>query len=169
MRWYNGSVALMGTLMVALGFALLVRGALEYRNILVPIVEGRESEEAVDVACRLAAERRATIVALRVIVIPLELPLDAYLPEDVHRADELLDQARAVGELYGVRVIGRIVRARQAGGAIVEEALRRQSDIVVLGAPRGKHARRAVFGKTVDYVLRHAPTRVMVAAGRRVA
>ena len=51
--------------------------ALEYRNILVPIVEGRESEEAVDVACRLAAERRATIVALRVIVVPLELPLDA--------------------------------------------------------------------------------------------
>jgi len=33
MRWYNGSVALMGTLMVALGFALLVRGALESKPI----------------------------------------------------------------------------------------------------------------------------------------
>jgi APA family basic amino acid/polyamine antiporter len=150
---------------VLLGAAI----ALEYRNILVPIVEGRESEEAVDVACRLAAERRATIVALRVIVVPLELPLDAYLPDEVRRADELLARARAVGELYGVRVIGRIVRARQAGRAIVDEALRRQSDIVVLGAPRVKHARRQLFGKTVDYVLRTAPTRVMLAAGKRAA
>jgi basic amino acid/polyamine antiporter, APA family len=143
--------------------------ALEYRNILVPIVEGRESEEAVDVACRLAGERRATIVALRVIVVPLELPLDTELPDEEGRADELLDQARAVGELYGVRVLGRIVRARQAGRAIVDEALRRQSDVIVLGAPRARHTRRAVFGKTVDYVLRSAPTRVMVAAGKRVA
>jgi APA family basic amino acid/polyamine antiporter len=150
---------------VLLGAAI----ALEYRNILVPVVEGRESEEAVEFACRLAGERRSTIVALRVIVIPLERPLDIELQDEEHRADELLDQARAVGELYGVRVIGRIVRARQAGRAIVEEAQRRQSDIVVLGAPRFKHTRRAVFGKTVDYVLRNAPTRVMVASGKKVA
>ncbi len=141
--------------------------ALEYRDILVPVVEGRESEEAVEVACRLASERRSTIVALRVIVVPLEQPLDADLGDEEHRADELLDQARAVGELYGVRVIGRIVRARQAGRAIVEEAQRRQSEIVVLGAPRAKHTRSAVFGKTVDSVLRNAPTRVMVASGKR--
>ena len=51
--------------------------ALEYRTILVPVVDGPSREEAVDVACRLAAERGATIVAVRVIVVPLELPLDA--------------------------------------------------------------------------------------------
>ena len=39
--------------------------ALEYRNILVPIVEGPQSEEAVEVACRLAAERKSTIVAMK--------------------------------------------------------------------------------------------------------
>jgi APA family basic amino acid/polyamine antiporter len=150
---------------VLLGAAI----ALEYRNILVPVVEGRESEEAVEVACRLAGERRSTIVALRVIVVPLEQPIDVLLPEEEERANELLDQARAVGELYGVRVIGRIVRERQAGRAIVEEALRRQSEIVVLGAPRAKHTRRAVFGKTVDHVLRNAPTRVMVASGKKAA
>ena len=145
--------------------------ALEYRNILVPVVEGRESEEAVDLACRLAAERRATIVALRVLVVPLEQPLDASMRDEEAHADDLLDRARDLGELYGVRVISRIVRARQAGRAIVEEAARRQSEIVVVGAPRTGRPRpsRAVFGKTVDYVLRHAPCRVMVAVGTRAA
>jgi len=28
---------------------------------------------------------------------------------------------------------------------------------------------RAIFGHTVDYVLKHAPCRVMVAAGKRAA
>ncbi len=141
--------------------------ALEYRTILVPIVSGPESHEAVDLAARLAAERGAAIVALRVIVVPLDRPLDADLHEEEAEADRLLDEARATGETYGVRVIERLVRARNAGRAIVEDAVSRQAEIIVLGAPSGRH--REIFGKTVDYVLKNAPCRVMVAAGRKAA
>src|SRR5215213_8131760 len=101
--------------------------ALEYRSILVPIVAGRESREAIDLAARLAAERRATIVALRVVVIPMELPLDADLAAAEEEADRLLDEAHAIAEIYGVRNVERLVRSRHAGRAIVEEAERRQA------------------------------------------
>jgi APA family basic amino acid/polyamine antiporter len=144
--------------------------ALEYRNILVPVSVSLESEEAVDLACRLATERGASIVAVSVIEVPLELPLDARLPEEEERANRLLDEARAIGESYGVHVIGRLLRARRAGGAIVEEAARRGSEIIVIGAPRkDRRGRRGIFGGTVDYVLKHAPCRVMVAAAPRAA
>jgi basic amino acid/polyamine antiporter, APA family len=146
---------------VPLGPAL----ALEYRAILVPVVAGDQSREAVDVAAKLATERAGRIVLLRVIVVPLELPLDADLTEELEEADRLLDDARAVAAPYGVRTVERVVRARNAGSAIVEEAERRQTEIIVLGAPRGSH--RNVFGHTVDYVLKNAPSRVMVAAGRK--
>jgi APA family basic amino acid/polyamine antiporter len=148
---------------VPLGPAL----ALEYRSILVPIVVGDQSREAVEVAARLATERAGRIVLLRVVVVPLELPLDADLAEELEEADRLLDEARAVAAPYGVRTIERVVRARNAGSAIVEEAERRGTEIIVLGAPRGRH--RNVFGHTVDYVLKNAPSRVMVAAGRQAA
>jgi APA family basic amino acid/polyamine antiporter len=141
--------------------------ALEYRTILVPIVAGAESHEAIDIAARLAAERGATIVALRVIVVPMDQELSAPLPDDEAKADRLLDDARLVASAYGVRTIDRIVRSRHAGRAIVDEAVRRQAEIVVLGSPRGRH--RAIFGGTVDYVLKNAPCRVMVAARRQVA
>jgi basic amino acid/polyamine antiporter, APA family len=141
--------------------------ALEYRNILVPIVSGAEGREAVDLAARLAADRGATIVALRVIVVPLDLPVDAALPEQEDEADRLLDEARNTAELYGVRMVERLLRARSAGRAIVEESDRRQSEIVVLGSRRA--GRSQIFGKTVDYVLKHAPCRVMIAAGSRAA
>ena len=141
--------------------------ALEYRSILVPVVSGAAGHEAIDLAARLATERRATIVALRVIVVSLDRPLDVGLSDDEALADKLLDDARVVASSYGVRTIDRVVRARHAGRAIVEEATRRQTEIIVLGVPRGRH--KAIFGKTIDYVLKNAPCRVMVAAGKKVA
>ena len=141
--------------------------ALEYRSILVPVKPGRESEEAIDFACRLAADRGSSIAAVSVVTVPLELPLDAELPEAETAANEALDAAVAIGELYGVNVIGRLLRARRPGRAIVREAERRQTEIIVLGAPRGEHPRRALFSETVDYILKNAPSRVMVVAGRK--
>jgi APA family basic amino acid/polyamine antiporter len=145
--------------------------ALEYRSILVPVVPGHPSEEAMDVACRLAAERRAAIIAVSVIEVPLELPLDAWLPAEVTAANETLDEARAIGDSYGVNVTVRLIRGRRAGKAIVEEASRRGSEIVVMGGPRLRFSsgRRAIFGDTVDYVLKHALCRVMVAAAKAAA
>jgi basic amino acid/polyamine antiporter, APA family len=143
--------------------------ALEYRNILVPIAPGYPSDEAMDVACRLATERRAAIVALTALEVPLELPLDAYLAEQSVEANRQLDEARAIGETYGVKVIERLSRTRNAGRAIVDEATRRGSEIIVMGGPRHvrlQRGKRRIFGDTVDFVLRNAPCRVMVAAAK---
>jgi basic amino acid/polyamine antiporter, APA family len=148
---------------IPLGAAL----ALEYRSILVPIVAGEESREAVELAARLATERAGRIVLLRVVVVPLELPLDADLADELYGAHRLLDAARGIAEPYGVRVVERVVRARNAGRAIIEEAERRGSEIIVLGARRGLH--KTIFGGTVDFVLKHSPSRVMVAAGKKAA
>jgi len=145
--------------------------ALEYRRILVPVIAGQASDDALDVACRLAAERRATILALTVIEVPLGLAYEDVPEEDERAANRELDEARAIGESYGVTVLPRLRRSRNAGRAIVDEARIRNAEIIVLGAPAKELGRRkrAVFGSTVDYVLRNAPCRVMVASGRSAA
>ncbi len=140
--------------------------ALEYRRILVPVVPGKPSDEALDIACRLAAERGARIVAVSVIEMPLDRPLADVAPELESLANRELDEAVAVGDSYGVPVVGRLERARAAGPAIVAEAEARQAEIIVLGARRMELTarQRAVFGKTVDYVLKNAPCRTLVVA-----
>lgn len=145
---------------VAYGPAL----ALEYRRVLVPVVPGHASDEALDVACRLAAERGAQIWAVTVLEVPLHLPLTAELPFEEERADRELDEAVAIGETYGVRVVPRLLRARSAGAELVAEATRRGAEIVIVGTPR-RGRRGALLGRTVDHVLKNAPCRVMVAAG----
>ena len=147
----------------AVGAAL----ALEYRRIVVPIFDDEVSFEAMDVACRLAAERGATVVAVTAVEVPLEQSLDEIDPRIGAESDRLLDRARAIGELYGVHTITRLERARNAGRAIVEEAERRQAEIIVLGASRRERA--PIFDRQIDFVLKHAPCRVMVAAPHRAA
>jgi APA family basic amino acid/polyamine antiporter len=142
----------------------------EYRTIVVPVKRTEESEEALVAAARLAAERHATVAIVHVIEVPLSLPLDAKLPEEEDTAEDLLDDAQALVERYGVRAVTRLLRARKAGPAIVEEVRRRDAELVLLGAPRPAVAgRRTLFGGTVDYVLRESPCRVLVAAGKRAA
>jgi APA family basic amino acid/polyamine antiporter len=140
--------------------------ALEYRRLLVPVIPGQPSDAAMDLACQLASERGARIVALNVVEVPLDRPLTAELPDLEQVANHELDEAMAIGASYGVRVVGRLERAHAPGPAIVAEADARNSEIIVLGSPR-RHltaAQSAVFGKTVDYVLKHARCRVLVAA-----
>ena len=66
----------------------------------------------------------------------------------------------------------RIARTRNIGRAIVDEAIRRHSEIIVMAGPRRMRlqcGRRQIFGDAVDFVLRHAPCRVMVATPRERA
>ncbi|HEX2428397.1 MAG TPA: universal stress protein, partial [Gaiellaceae bacterium] len=102
----------------ALGPAL----ALEYRNLLVPVIPGQPSDAAMDVACRLAAERRARIIALNVLEVPLDHALTDRFPDLERVANAELDEAAAIGDSYGVRVLTRLERAHAAGPAIVTEA-----------------------------------------------
>ena len=142
----------------------------EYRTIVVPVVRTGETEEALVAAARLAAERGTTVAVVTVVEVPLALPLDAHLRDEEDAAETLLDDAQALVESYGVRAVTRLMRARQAGPAIVDDARRRDAELIVLGAPRrAVGGRRRLFGRTVDYVLREAPCRVLIAAGAGMA
>jgi basic amino acid/polyamine antiporter, APA family len=63
-----------------------------------------------------------------------------------------------------VMVEGKVVRSRSIGEAIVDEARHGGVDLIVMGSsPRWRRQSR-FFSPTVDYVLRHAPSELMVIA-----
>jgi basic amino acid/polyamine antiporter, APA family len=137
-----------------------------YRRLLVPVVDNVESARAVEIACRLAAENHASIIALAVIEVPPLLPLDAHMADGEDEAFRLLERVGATGDAYDVEVTRRLLRARDAGAAIVGQAAKAGIEVIVIGAPRTRlQSSRAVGLKaTVESVLRDAPCRVMVIA-----
>jgi APA family basic amino acid/polyamine antiporter len=135
-----------------------------FRRVLVPMKLGPIGEEMVATAVALAKERSASVDAVYVIRVPLELPLDAELIDEEEMATSSLAEAQLLGDEHEVRVEPITVRARSIGQAIVAEAAERGSDLIVLGsAPRWRR-QSAFFSPTVDYVLRNAPCDVLVVA-----
>nr|MBA2293562.1 universal stress protein [Actinomycetota bacterium] len=134
-------------------------------RVLVPMKLGAIGEEMVATAIALAKEQGAAVDAITVVKVPRERPLEAPLPDDVQaRADESVAEARALGEENGVEVNAETVVARSIGHAIVDEAVRRGADLIVVGSsPRWRRQSR-FFSPTVDHVLKHAPCEVLVVA-----
>jgi APA family basic amino acid/polyamine antiporter len=135
-----------------------------YRRILVPMKIGPIGEEVLGTALKLAEEHSCAVTALYVIRVPLDKPLDAALVDVEEEAEASLAEAKLLGADHGVEVKGIVVRARAIGEAIVDEARGREADLVVMGSsPRWRRQSR-FFSPTVDYVLRKAPSEVMVIA-----
>jgi APA family basic amino acid/polyamine antiporter len=135
-----------------------------FSRILVPMKLGEIGEEMAATAVKLAQERNATVEALYVIRVPLELPIDAPLEDREEAAAAALAEARLLGEENGVQVNGETIRARSIGEAIVEEAAKRDVDLIVLGSHPRWRRRSRFFSPTVEYVLRRAPCEVLIVA-----
>jgi basic amino acid/polyamine antiporter, APA family len=135
-----------------------------FTSILVPMKLGDIGEEMVATAVKLAQERQCPVEALHVIKVPLDFALDAELEKEEERARESLAEAQALGADHGVEVRATTVRGRSIGEAIVREAERTGTDLIVLGsAPRWRRQSR-FFSPTVDYVLKKAPCEVLIVA-----
>ena len=138
---------------------------MEFDRILVPMKLGDIGEEMVATAIALAKERGAQIEAITVVRVPRRFELEGDLPADVAaKVDASLEEARALGADYGVEVRGDVVRARSIGHAIVDEAARRNADLIVLGSAARWRRQSRFFSPTVDFVLRRAPCEVLVVA-----
>jgi APA family basic amino acid/polyamine antiporter len=136
----------------------------EFHRILVPMKLGPIGEEMVATAVALAEDHDAAIDAVFVILVPLEHAIDAPLHDLEEQAAASLAEATLLGEEHGVHVEPITVRARSIGRAIVEQAVERESDLIVLGSSPRWRRQSAFFSPTVDYVLRTAPCEVLVVA-----
>ena len=136
----------------------------EFSKILVPMKLGQIGKETVATAVKLAQERNAAVETLFVIRVPLDLPFDAPLADVEEQAAASIAEAQALGAENDVPVVGRIVRARSIGDAIVEAAAETGADLIVLGSsPRWRRQSR-FFSPTVEYVLRMASAEVLIVA-----
>jgi nucleotide-binding universal stress UspA family protein len=143
-----------------------VSAAAGLRTTLVPVNTVHPLPgDAVQLAARLAAERRDPVIQLLAFTeIPLaediDVPLDRL--EDVVR--DLLGEARARAGRFGVAVHGRHVRTRDAAEVILAEADRCDAQAIVIGADGLAAAthRQALHDLTVRQILEAARQRVIL-------
>ncbi len=133
---------------------------LEYRSALVPIFGTDIDASALRAAAKLVGEG-ALVEAIYVLRVPNQLSLDAGLEEEERLGLSVLESAKLRGRKAGLKVTTRLVRTRNPGAAIVEEAERSQAEIIYLGTAHAPASERAL-GPTASYLLAHRPCRVVI-------
>lgn len=133
-------------------------------KIMVAVQDQDHVEGLVRLACEMARGTSADVVALHVVEVGLGLPLDADDEILDHAGHDLLAVARQLAsEKFLKEISTRLVRAREAGPAIVREAEDQAAEVIVLGYRQKKsYIAKALLGSAVEYVTEHAPCRVIV-------
>ena len=131
-------------------------------RILVPVNGKPTDDEMVELACEIARRSDAQVYAIHVIEVKRTMPLDAELPAEAQRGEEVLNRAEEVAERLDQEIETDLLQARDIGPAIVDDALERGIDLIVLGITYKKRLGDFDLGRTAPYVLKHAPCRVWV-------
>ncbi len=124
-------------------------------------VDGTEAGyHALAMAADLAKKHRAHFHLVHVIEVPRALALDADLSSAVLAGERVLQRAEKISADLGMNVQGDLIQARQAGHAIVDEAIERDADVIVMGIEYRKPLGQFEIGRPAQYVLEHAPVLV---------
>jgi nucleotide-binding universal stress UspA family protein len=121
------------------------------------------TDRLVALAAQMVRPRNGQVELLAVIEVSFMLPLDAHVEEEERQALEALERAEAIARRSTPNVTKRILKARQAGTAIVREAEERAADMILI-ANHPARVRGSVqqVDPIVEYVIKNAPCEVLV-------
>jgi CIC family chloride channel protein len=117
---------------------------------------------AVALACEVAKRTKGMVYCVHVIEVKRSLPLDAEMPPETAEGERILEEAQGVAKQRGAEIEGEILQARDAAHAIVDEAVERGVDVIVMGKSYGEVFGEFEVGRIVEYVLKNAPCEVWV-------
>lgn len=130
---------------------------------MIALNGGPSDATIVRLVADLARPVKAELFAVHVVEIDWTLPLDADVAGGSEQAQRVLDLAESVAESSKLRMEPILLQARDVGAALVDEAVEREADLLVLGLPyRKRFGGDFAIGRTIPYVLKNAPCAVWV-------
>ena len=133
----------------------------EITSYLIPVDGSVASYNALAVVCDVARRHHAKVAAVHVIEVPRSLPVEAELTPEAERGEEILTRAEAIADEHDVQLDGSLVQARDAGQALVDEAIDVGAGAIVVGLDyRHRPYGRFELGRLPQYVLTNAPCEV---------
>ena len=115
------------------------------KRILVALAGTSADPDVLRLVASIAKPGKAEVVGIHVIEVRWNLPLDAVLEPELDRGE--LDTE--------------LLQARDAAAAIVDTAVERKSDLIVVAMPFRKRLGRVYVGRTVQNVYVNAPCAVL--------
>ena len=131
-------------------------------NILATVKGAKVDDEVIKLACTMAKNMKSTVYVAYVIKVERSLPLDAEIEAEIKKGEELLNRAERIAGEQDCEAETDLLQAREAGPAVVDEAIERGVSLIVMGTEYKKQFGEFSLGETILHVLKNAPCRVLV-------
>ncbi len=135
---------------------------MEFHRILVPVAGTEADDEAMTLACRLAKKAKSKIWSVYVITVKRSLALDAEIESEMQKAENSIAHMEEVAKQEDYKVETNVLQAREAGPAIIDEAVERGVDLILIGVEYKRRFGQFSLGSVVPYVLENAPCPVLL-------
>ena len=138
---------------------------MEFNKILVPVIGTEADDEAIRLACRLAKKDKGKIWAVYIITIKRALPIDAEIESEIRKGEGILDHMESIAEEEDFEIETDLLQSRDAAPSIVDEAVEREVDLILMGITYKRHFGQFSLGSVVPYVLKNALCQVILYQG----
>jgi len=135
---------------------------MQVKKALVTVTGSKVDDDAVELACWIAKRNKAKLFVIYVIEVAREHPVDAALQTEIAKAEEVLDRAERIAEKMDFEAKTELLQAREAGPAVVDLAVQRGVDLILMGMGYKRKFGQFSLGSTTPYVLKNAPCNVMI-------
>jgi hypothetical protein len=130
-------------------------------TILVPLVEGVDTEHAVTIAAKLSRERNAPVTLVYFLTIARHLPLGTPMADEEADGNRMLETAALVARKHNLQPSRHLEHVRDVEEGILQAIKNYHAAHLVLGAfADGGDDER--FHQLVDVMLHRAPCNVLI-------
>jgi nucleotide-binding universal stress UspA family protein len=134
-----------------------------FHRAVVALSGHPNGQRLIGIVADMARLHKAELIGVHVVEIDWAMPLDMDVAGRSDEIQQVLDLAEGTAEAAGVKLESVLLQARDVGAALVDEAVERDADLLVVGlAYRTKFGGDFAIGRTIPYVLKNAPCAVWV-------
>ena len=137
-----------------------------FERVVVPVAGTKIDDRVLAILPDLVNRAGGTITFLFVVEVPQSMALDAELPVEVDNGERALRHAESVARqtlpARATHIVTELLQARAVGPAIVDEAIERDADAIVMTTAIHRKHGRSTLGDTTEHVLLHAPCDVVI-------
>jgi len=140
--------------------------AVKEYSVLIPVADEQQAHMLSILGSAIAKDQDGELFALHVVRVPLQLSLSEgrhFLREGKPLLEEVIKHSTEVD----VPVHTMIRMGHNVGKAIIDTAIKRQSNLILLGWPGYTESKDKAFGRVIDYVSRNPPCDLAVVRFRK--
>jgi len=104
-----------------------------FRRAVVALSGHPNGQRLIRLVAEVAKAHKAEVIGVHVVEVDWSMPLDMDVAGRSEEIQQILDLAEGAAESAGVPLESVLLQARNVGAALVDEALERDADLLVVG------------------------------------